>query len=380
MDFLPLYPFYLLDIVTSALVIFFACAGLRLSIRLFRAEPDKLFWLYFIWLMSSLTVFAFSRGFEHMLRYALAYSGQGRLWSAIEPYSGGLDMLSFVFVGAVSLFFIMVNNLYQKISTDRRRLSELNAELSKLNEELESVASERSLNLMALRVADRVRNPATIIGAIVLRLFHTQELSEPVRKKLMDVREASGRLDLIVKEYEDILKSKEKFFRVEDLNEISRETLLTFDSRVREKRAIVMLELYGMPLYFYAVKHLIRIALVHMIGNALDASPKGGRIIIRSGLSGKRIFISISDQGPGIERGDIARIFDLFYSTKGRMGTGLPMVKQIVDEHGGEIDVESPGQGSVFTLYFPAGWIEFAGSLPFKKGRGPGEPSPEGLQ
>ncbi len=380
MFFFPLYPVYLIDIVTSALVIFFALSGLRLSVRLFRAEPDNLFWLYFIWLMASLSVFAVSRGFEHLLKYALAYSGEGRLWSVIEPYSGSLDTLSFVFVGGVSLFFIMVNNLYQNVSNDRKKLSELNAELSRLNEELESVASERSLNLMALRVADRVRNPATIIGAIVLRLFHSQDLSEPVRKKLMDVREASGRLDLIVKEYEDILKSKEKFFKVEDLNEIARETLLTFDSRIKEKKAAIVLDLSDVPLYFYAVKHLMRIALVHMIRNALDASPRGGRIVIRSGFSDKRIFLSIGDQGPGIDRKDIEKIFDLFYSTKGRMGTGLPMVKQIVDEHGGEIDVESSGAGSVFTLYFPAGWIEFAGSLPFKKGGGPGEPSPEGLE
>ncbi len=380
MFFFPLYPVYLFDILTSALVIFFAMAGLRLSVRLFRAEPDNLFWLYLIWLMASLSVFAVSRGFEHMLKYALAYSGQGRFWGIIEPYSGSLDTLSFVFVGGVSLFFIMVNNLYQKVAADRKKLSELNAELSRLNEELESVASERSLNLMALRVADRVRNPATIIGAIVLRLFHTQDLSEPVRKKLMDVREASGRLDLIVKEYEDILKSKEKFFKVEDLNEIARETLLTFDSRIKEKKAALALELSDVPLYFYAVKHLMRIALVHMIRNALDASPKGGRIVIRSGFSDKRIFLSIGDQGPGIDRSDIEKIFNLFYSTKGRMGTGLPMVKQIVDEHGGEIDVESSGEGSVFTLYFPAGWIEFAGSLPFNKGRGPGEPSAEGLE
>ncbi len=378
--FFPLYPIYVIDIAGTFIILLFAASSLSMSIKLLRRQRENIFWVYLVWLTSSLMVFAFSRSVGHIIRYALVFGGYRRLWNALAPYSGSLNTLSFVLAGGASLFFIMVNNLYQKVAADKKRLSELNAELSRLNEELESVASERSLNLMALRVADRVRNPATIIGAIVLRLFHTQDLSEPVRKKLMDVREASGRLDLIVKEYEDILKNKEKFFKVEDLNEIARETLLTFDTRVKEKKADVNLELAGIPLYFYAVKHLIRIALVHMIRNALDASPKGGKIAIRSGFSDKRIFLSISDQGPGIDRQDIGKIFDLFYSTKGRMGTGLPMVKQIVDEHGGEIDVESSEGGSVFTLYFPAGWIEFAGSLPLKKGRGPGEPTAEGLQ
>ncbi len=357
-----LYPVYINDIAGTLLTLFLAMASLRLSIRLLRAEPENIFWLYFVWFTSSLVVFALSRSVGHVVRYALVFGGNQRLWDVLEPYSGSLNTLSFVFTGGVSLFFIEVNNLYQKISMDKKRLSELNAELSKMNEELESVASERSLNLMALRVADRVRNPAAIIGAIVLRLFHTENLSEPVRKRLMDVREASGRLDVIVREYEEILKSKEKFFKTEDLNEIAGETLLTFDERVKEKKVGVTLELAEQPLYFYAVRHLIRIALVHMIRNSLDASPKGGRVVIRSGLSGKRIFLSISDQGPGIGRKDIDKIFDLFYSTKGRLGTGLPMVKQIVDEHGGEIEVESSERGSVFTLYFPAGWLEFAGS------------------
>ncbi len=360
---LPLYPVYFVDIAGSLLVIIFAATSLVLSVKLLRRQPENIFWLYFVWFTSSLLVFALSRSVGHIMRYALVFGGHRHIWDVLEPYSGSLNSLSFVFTGGVSLFFLEVNNIYQKISQDKKRLSELNAELSSLNEELESVASERSLNLMALRVADRVRNPATIIGAIVLRLFNTEKnLSEPVRKRLMDVREASERLDVIVKEYEEILKSKEKFFRVEDLNEIVREALMSFNDRIKEKRARIKLELSGMPLHFYAVKHLIRIALIHMLRNAVDASPRDGSIKIRSGLSGKRIFLSISDQGPGIDRKDIDKIFDLFFSTKGRMGTGLPMAKQIVDEHGGEIDAESTEEGSVFTLYFPTGWIEFAGS------------------
>lgn len=369
----PLYPIYISDIAGTFLIILFAAFSLRMSIKLLRRQRENIFWLYFVWFTSSLLVFALSRSVGHIFRYAMVFGGHQNIWNVLEPYSGSLNTISFVFAGGVSLFFIVVNNLYQKVLTDKTRLSELNAELSKLNEELESVASERSLNLMALRVADRVRNPATIIGAIVLRLFNTENLSEPVRKRLMDVREASGRLDVIVKEYEEILKSKEKFFKVEDLNEIARETLLSFNEKVKEKKTGVTLELAGIPLYFYAVKHLIRIVLIHMLRNALDATPKDGNIVIRSGLSDKRIFISISDQGPGIEQKDIDRIFDLFYSTKGRMGTGLPMVKQIVDEHGGEIDVESSETGSVFTLYFPTGWLEFAGSpskLPQRPGNG----------
>ena len=368
-----------IDISSAALAVALTLAGLCLSVKLFHKQPYNIFWLYFVWFTASTTALAFSLGLEHIVRYALVYAGHGPLWSAIAPYSAGLGSISQVLAGGLSLFFIGANNLYQKISADRKRLSGLNAELANLNAELENVASERSLNLMALSVADRIRNPATIIGAIVLRLFNTPDLSEPVRKRLMDVREASERLDLIVKEYEEILKSKQKLFKVEDLNEIIREALLAFDGRLKESGIAISQELSPAPLYFYAVRHLLRIAIIHLLRNAMEVSTRGGAVLVRTGLSERRIFVSIKDEGPGINPEDMGKIFDLFYSTRGRLGTGLPIVKQIVEEHGGEIKVESPGRGSVFTAWFPAGWLEFAAS-PSKKGGGPGEPSPEGLE
>ncbi len=371
----------IIDIAAGALAIIFTLAGLRLSVKLVRRQPYNIFWLYFVWFASFLAVMVFSWALERIAGYGLLPGGRKAedLWSAIAPYSAGLETFSCVLAGGLSLFFIAANNLYQEMSMDKKRLSEMNAELASMNAELEGVAAERSLNLMALRVADRVRNPATIIGAIVLRLFNSPDLSEPVRKKLMDVREASDRLDVIVREYEEILKSKQKLFKVEDLNVIVRETLLAFDGRLKERDVTIKPALFPAPLYFYAVRHLIRIALVHLLRNAIEVSPRGSDVAIRTGLSEKRIFISISDLGPGINPSDLERIFDLFYSTKGRLGTGLPMVKQIVDEHGGRIKAESSGKGSVFTAYFPAGWLEFAAS-PSKKGGGPGEPSPEGLE
>lgn len=379
MEYFTLYPIYLIDIAGSALAILFTIAAFVLAMSLLRRERENIFWIYLVWLSGALSVFAFSRGIGHILQYVFVFTGRSYLWNAMAPVSGSLNTLSFVFAGTVSLFMIEMSNIYQKMSVDKKTVERLNSELASLNSELESIASERSLNLMALRVADKVRNPASVIGAIARRLIESPEMPQGSKKKLGDILEASARLDFIVKDYDEILKTKDKFFHLENLNEIIKEILLTFEPQAREKKIELSVELSRTSPVFYAVKHLIRMAFLHLLRNALDVSPRGGKVVIRTGKTDKRVFVSVTDKGEGIRAEDLERIFDLFYSTKGRIGTGLPIVKQIVEEHGGEINVESiRKKGSTFFLYFPAGWLEFAES-PSKKGRGPGEPSPEGL-
>jgi len=74
------------------------------------------------------------------------------------------------------------------------------------------------------------------------------------------------------------------------------------------------------------------------------------------------VFISVRDHGMGMDAAEVKNLFRKFYRTRraeqsGETGTGigLSIVHQIVDHHGGRIDVESePGQGSTFTLVLPA--------------------------
>ena len=66
--------------------------------------------------------------------------------------------------------------------------------------------------------------------------------------------------------------------------------------------------------------------------------------------------LSVSDNGCGIDPELLPTIFDVFASTKGARGTGLGLavVKKLVEEHGGRVEVQStPGQGSTFTLVLP---------------------------
>lgn len=97
-------------------------------------------------------------------------------------------------------------------------------------------------------------------------------------------------------------------------------------------------------------------AIVNLLHNALDAvQPEIGQIKLTSRYNelDHAAIITISDNGSGIDPESLAHIFEPFYSTKGLRGTGLGLAvtKKIIDEHGGQITVQSaPSRGSTFTI------------------------------
>jgi signal transduction histidine kinase len=103
-------------------------------------------------------------------------------------------------------------------------------------------------------------------------------------------------------------------------------------------------------------------ALRNLVSNAAMHGGRGGPIHLRAWHEDGTVEIEVSDRGPGIEPGDLRRIFDPFYrghrarenQTRG-LGLGLSLVKRIVQAHGGSIAAASnPGQGACFTVRLPA--------------------------
>jgi two-component system NtrC family sensor kinase len=94
----------------------------------------------------------------------------------------------------------------------------------------------------------------------------------------------------------------------------------------------------------------------NLIKNALQATPAGGRVVVRTARVGDLAEISVSDTGSGIPPERLSKIFDDFVTTKSRgLGLGLAISKQTVEQLGGTITVQSEvGRGTSFTLRFPA--------------------------
>jgi signal transduction histidine kinase len=83
-------------------------------------------------------------------------------------------------------------------------------------------------------------------------------------------------------------------------------------------------------------------------------------ITVETFRDGDNVGFTVSDTGYGIQQGEMEYVFSPFFSTKeSGFGMGLPLVKQIISEHLGEVKVSSkPGQGTNFQMFFPIRWKE----------------------
>jgi signal transduction histidine kinase len=102
-------------------------------------------------------------------------------------------------------------------------------------------------------------------------------------------------------------------------------------------------------------------ALLNLVANAVEATPEGGRVTVTVGASDPDHYrVTIADTGKGIPEDMLKNIFEPFVSTKGSKGTGLglPVMKKIVEEHGGRVELDSRvGEGTTFTITLPRGQV-----------------------
>jgi signal transduction histidine kinase len=100
----------------------------------------------------------------------------------------------------------------------------------------------------------------------------------------------------------------------------------------------------------------IRQVLANLISNAIDAAPVNSRIVITVQETATEAGLAVHDAGSGIPESVRAQLFEPFFSTKGDLGNGLGLYisKEIVERHGGRIEVESgEGRGTTMTVWLP---------------------------
>jgi signal transduction histidine kinase len=108
------------------------------------------------------------------------------------------------------------------------------------------------------------------------------------------------------------------------------------------------------PLFSFD-RDLLRRAVLNLVRNGIEASPRGGWVRVATRLDGAQVEVTVADSGKGIEPHHAARLFEPFFTTKPRgTGLGLAIARQIAEEHGGTLAWENvPDGGARFTLRLP---------------------------
>lgn len=261
------------------------------------------------------------------------------------------------------LDFLSVVASHAAIALENARLVE---SLQRAYEDLKAtqdqlVASERlhALGEMASGVAHDFNNIlGAILGRAQLLLMRTQD--ESVAKGLGVIEQAARDGAATVKRIQDFTRLSAPVEAVSvDVNEAVRAAVEY--SRPRWEQAPggaaldVAFDLTATDRVLASASEL-REVVMNLILNAVDASPEGGRIEVRTRSDAGRVLLEVADTGVGMPPEVMEKAFHPFFTTKGRRGTGLGLAvsQAIVARHHGTLNVQSaPGRGSTFTIALP---------------------------
>ncbi len=253
-----------------------------------------------------------------------------------------------------------VLSLLKTISLKNKELDKVNAELLELSRDMESLVHERTVVEFALRIADKIRNPATVIGGLSRLLLKKMPDDVPEREKVRAIYLEAKKLEAIVRDFEGLAREHERFFTKVVLQDLVREILEAWQPNFEKRGMILAFDAPDEPVQIKGNPRTLKVAILHILKNAMDASPQGSKLTVRIVRKGGRPTLEITDQGPGIETGIKSRLFKELVTTKpSGTGVGLIMVHHIMKEHQGDIQIDSsPGKGTTVSLIFPERWKE----------------------
>ena len=144
-----------------------------------------------------------------------------------------------------------------------------------------------------------------------------------------------------------------------DVNEFMVEVVALAQSEIQDRKIRLRTEIEpGLP-PVRGSRDKLKQVLLNLIANALDAMPEGGELLMCAARENGTVRLTVKDTGVGIPAENMNRIFDAFFTTKGKVsgvGLGLSVCHGIVSQHRGSIEVQSsPGKGSTFTVVLPYG-------------------------
>lgn len=216
---------------------------------------------------------------------------------------------------------------------------------------------------MASGLAHEIRNPlnslyinSQILAEMLADLPETTDRKEELLSLARANMKVTQRLNDILSEFLRFARPPSLELVVADLNRIVADTLRFLEVDFARRGTLLTAQYHPEPLPLFADEKKLKQALINVLLNADEAMDKETKIVrVVTGIERGRPFVRVVDNGRGIPKADRRQIFHLFFSTrKNGSGLGLPIVRQIVREHGGTIGVRSrEWRGTTVTISLP---------------------------
>jgi len=239
--------------------------------------------------------------------------------------------------------------LEERIAERGRQLQEAQAHL--LHQE-----KMAAFGLLAAGIAHEVGNPLTSISSLV-QLLQRRDCDDYARDKLALVNGQLQRIQGTLRELVNFSRPTTTERSRVNLAEVVEEALSIAKYYKGSSRRTIETHLPSDLPPLHGGRDQFVQALLNLVLNAVDATSKGGRIVIRAEQWSDELHVSVCDDGHGIAPEHAARLFQPYFTTK-KHGTGLGLfvTRKLIADHGGTVECESaPGGGSLFRLRLPAG-------------------------
>ena len=262
-----------------------------------------------------------------------------------EPLNRWFDVYAYPMQDGIAVFF--------HDSTARRKSEQALIQSEKL------AAAGR----LAASVSHEINNPLESVTNLLYLIESDQSLSQPARAYLSLAQTQLTRVSRIATQTLRFYRQSTNPTDV-NLQDLLDEVLAFYANRLASGPISVIRRYRNVPA-IHAFGGELRQVFTNLIGNAIDALPEHGRLLLGIQALPQALFgrdyavVTVADTGTGISRDTLKRVFEPFFSTKGMTGTGLGLwvSRQLIDKHGGKIKVRSsdraPHRGTVFTVWIP---------------------------
>ena len=254
-----------------------------------------------------------------------------------------------IVMGVIFLILLYVvksgENIIQKRTLERFRLKE----------QLSRAKHLSSLGEMVAGISHEIRNPLGIIRSSAELLKKKVTAFDPLNTVPDIIIEEAGRLNNIITDFLNFAKPKSPNLIPCQIEEVIDKNLTYLEAQINEQGYVVEKHINSNLAAISADPDMLYQAFLNLILNGMQAMPKGGKIDITITLDNNFIQILLEDEGKGIPHDLLDKIWDPFFTTKEKgTGLGLSIVKNIIESHGGNIQISNmPEYGTRVTVSLP---------------------------